>query len=118
MIRTAFLSMLSLLFSACVYYVQPDEAATTTAPREPTLIQPAAPPVGNYTYQCQGGRLVVEYLSNRTARVFYGGRYITLTTIPSASGVIYAGGQYRWYSQGRQGYLTQNGRVVMSDCSI
>ena len=112
--RMMVIAALGLLFAACIPYVQP---GASTVPPRPIDVQPASPLPGTYTYQCDDGRLMVEYLPDNTVRVFYEGRYIEMEKIPSASGDIYSNGDFRWYShRGDQGYLTQRGQVEMSGC--
>lgn len=89
------------------------------APSPPPIqpVQPVRPPSGSLTYTCQGGTLVVNYISSNQVRLFYDGAFQTLPLVRSGPELIYSNNTYTW-EIGRVGRLIVRGQVVLSNCRI
>jgi membrane-bound inhibitor of C-type lysozyme len=75
------------------------------------------PPSGSFTYTCQGGTLVVNYISSNQVRLFYDGAFQTLPLVRSGAELVYSNNIYTW-EIGQVGRLIVRGQVVLSNCSI
>lgn len=80
-------------------------------------VQPVRPPSGSFTYTCQGGTLVVNYISSNQVRLFYDGAFQTLPLVRSGAELVYSNNIYTW-EIGQLGRLTVQGQVVLSNCRI
>ncbi|GIW29941.1 MAG: hypothetical protein KatS3mg071_0115 [Meiothermus sp.] len=89
------------------------------APPPPPVqpVQPVRPPSGSFTYTCQGGTLVVNYISSNQVRLFYDGAFQTLPLVRSGAELVYSNNVYTW-EIGQVGRLIVRGQVVLSNCRI
>jgi membrane-bound inhibitor of C-type lysozyme len=97
-------------------------------PVPPPPVRPVPPPVhpvppvrpvptGTVTYTCEGGTLVVNYISPSQVRVFYDGAFHTLTLVRGAPELVFTDHIYTW-ERGRFGRLLVRGQVVLFNCRI
>ncbi len=112
MFRLLLLAMLSLSLSSCILLT--DDTSNQGGP--PVVSGPVIPANGSYTYRCNGGTLVVNYLSSSVVRVFYDGAFRDLSLSSSGSSYVYSGGPYTWNARGRGGSLAVGGNIVLSNC--
>lgn len=110
MIRSLLLLTLAATLSSCLVVT---ERRGQVSPSDTTVVVPAA---GNYTYTCNGGTLVVNYLSNTQARVFYDGAFQLLTR--SGNTGTFTNNIYTWELRGSSGSLSVRGQTVLSSCRI
>jgi len=80
-------------------------------------VPPVRPPSGSFTYTCQGGTLVVNYISSNQVRLFYDGAFQTLPLVRSGAELVYSNNTYTW-EIGQTGRLIVRGQVVLSNCRI
>jgi|GEM_PF-1239956 hypothetical protein len=95
--------------------VQPVQPVPPVQPVQP--VPPVRPPSGSFTYTCQGGTLVVNYISSNQVRLFYDGAFQTLPLVRSGAELVYSNNTYTW-EIGQTGRLIVRGQVVLSNCRI
>ncbi len=95
--------------------VQPVQPVPPVQPVQPVV--PVRPPSGSFTYTCQGGTLVVNYISSNQVRIFYDGAFHTLPLVQAGPPLVYSNNTYTW-ELGQLGRLLVRGQVVLSGCRI
>ncbi|MCS7069703.1 MAG: hypothetical protein NZN28_13895 [Meiothermus sp.] len=117
MLRIVTLFGLLLGLSSCILLVEDEPRQITVTDPQPVPVGPPRP--DTYTYSCNGGRLVVNYVDNNTVRVFYDNAFQTLTLTRTSPLRTYAGGPYVWeLDRNGLGTFRVGGTLVRSTCRI
>ncbi|MBO1437026.1 hypothetical protein [Meiothermus sp. CFH 77666] len=115
MLRTLSLLGLLLALSSCILLVEDEPGPITVTDPQPIIITPPRP--DTYTYSCNGGRLVVNYVDNNTVRVFYDNAFQTLALTRTSPVRTYAGGPYVWeLDRSGLGSFRVGGTLVRTSC--
>ncbi|WP_276957856.1 hypothetical protein [Allomeiothermus silvanus] len=110
--------LLSLLLSSCVYLVEDTKPDTRPIPVPNPQTVPA-PSLGNYTYTCTEGRLVVSYVTNDSVRVFYNDAFQVLSLRDTSPERVYSNGTYTWsLNRSGQGTLRVGSQLVRTGCTL
>lgn len=110
--------LLSSLLSSCVYLVEDTTPDSRPIPVPNSQMVPA-PSAGNYTYACNEGRLVVNYLSSDSVRVFYNDAFQALSLRSISPERVYSNGTYTWsLNRSGQGTLRVGSQFVRTGCAL
>lgn len=108
------LLLASFLLSSCVYLVE-----DTTLGTRPIPVTVPAPSLGSYTYTCNEGRLVVNYVTSDSARVFYNDTFQVLSLRDTSPERVYSDGTYTWsLNRSGQGTFRAGSQLIRTGCTL
>lgn len=91
--------------------------AFTPPQPQPPIVVPVPPvPSGRITYVCEGGRLVVNWVSSNQVQVFYDNAFQTLGLVQTTPELVYSNNTYAWRFGGGVGSFVARGVTVRTGC--